>query len=342
MVYDCHSKFMMTVGYYTGRNIDDIPRVWKTYKSLREIFNTPLFAPRVQENMARKIVKKALLNSVDEQGRTLLMLACLDNKQDIVVFLLENYDEQINVDTIDRIGNTALHYACLGARTTLISKLLAKMRNKGINIKKVNQEGLTAVDVALKNGNIDAAEVVKKELDANHVYSLYMADPRCPHNRVLPDLVTTAKQRTMGDQGLEYTQTRGAMLPPIPGAKSNEPIQEEVDPPMLISKPDPHKNSKAICSYLLSLRSMQDTISYRQGFPLIKDKEEHVVSRTGSCTSRCRTAVSSASQTGEESRQGSSHRGSTAIIPNPESVCSSHKTLRTPKKFNSINSMKHR
>ena len=308
-----------------------LSKVRETYRSLCEIFSIPLSIQRVKERMARRVLEKVPINAVDEWGRTLLILACLDNKQDIVGFLLESYSEVISLDRCDRKGNTALHYACMGGRKPLIAKLMTEMINKGVTIKKVNKEGMTAGDLALRNSNIDAAEIIIKELYGNRLGGKF----------AVPNLFITEKHHAFNDQSLKHNPARKIGLPSIWNAKCHESFKEVGSyPPTVIPKFDPRKTSKAICSRLLALRSIQDTVAYRQGFPLISGPKKDDSTRRESSSSRYRTLSPIVPQTGVESRRGSLYRGSIVIsITAEESAGSSSKTIHT-RKFHNMNKPK--
>ena len=303
--------------------------VMEAYRSLCEIFSAPLSIRKVKGRMARRMLEKIAINAEDEQGRTLLILACLDNKEDIVRFLLESYSEVISFDQCDKKGNTALHYACLGGRKSLIAKLITAMINRGVNIKRANQEGLTAVDLALRNGNFHVAEIIIKELYANRLDSTFLEDPVCRCNYTVPNLFITDKHHSLDNQSLECNPAQGIAFPSILRAKSHGSFKEVGGySPTVVPKFDARKSSKAMCSHLLTLRSMQETAAYRQGFPLVNSHKKGDPIRIKPFSSRYRTLSPIPSQTGVRSRRGSTYMGSIAINIKPEeSTCSTDKTL---------------
>ena len=304
--------------------------VGETFKVLCDVFNAPLSIPKVKGRLARKVTERIPINTTDEQGRTLLILACINNKQDLVCFLLENYGQEIRVGERDKEGNTALHYACLVGRQSLIAKLTSEMVRKGIDIKTKNQEGLTAVEMALKNNNICAAEVVVRELHANFAGAVNVEDLVDQHKFRFPSLFITGEQQSLKEWSSDGNHTQTIGLPSISRPKSHQPCQETTrHSAMQTPRYDTRKSSLRMCSHLLALRSMQDTAAYRQGFPLVKDAEKHDVSARESCSTSYRTASPLA--TGIELRRGSSRKRSTTMNVKPGSACHSLKALRTKK-----------
>ena len=306
--------------------------VGETFKLLCDVFNGPLTIPKVKGRLARKATERVPINAKDERGRTLLILACINNKQDLVCFLLENYGQEISVGESDKEGNTSLHYACFGGRQSLIAKLTSEMVKRGIDIKTKNQEGLTAVEMALKNNNICAAEVVVRELHANFVDAANVEDLVCQHKSRFPNLFITGEQESLKEWSSDGNHTQTIGLPSISRAKSHPSCRETTrHSTMLTPRCDTRRSSKSMCSHLFALRSMQDTAAYRQGFPLVKDAEKHDLSARESCSTSYRTASPLASQTGIESRRGSSRKRATTMNIKPGSACHSLKALRTKK-----------
>jgi len=70
-----------------------------------------LFNNNKTEELSNKDILDKLVKVKDEYNRTILHYAVLQNKLDLVKFLLSNYWKQIDVDLIDNFGYTAKDYA---------------------------------------------------------------------------------------------------------------------------------------------------------------------------------------------------------------------------------------
>ena len=90
------------------------------------------------------------LDAVDGLGRTLLIVAVLNNKIELVEFLLENV-ELFDIDAAAQSGNTALHIAANAGSFELVSLLL----DAGANPRAVNKQvnDATPLDYASLEGH---------------------------------------------------------------------------------------------------------------------------------------------------------------------------------------------
>ncbi len=121
-------------------------------------------------NGDKQIVEAAITNgfnpnSVDETGKTALMLAAYNGHLDIVNYLIK---KRVDVNTADSIKRTALMYAASGPFSTTVSALLEAGAKPNLTEKEQNW---TAAMMAAAEGQLE----VLKELVANGAY-LKMGD----------------------------------------------------------------------------------------------------------------------------------------------------------------------
>lgn len=92
-------------------------------------------------------------NNVDQRGRTPMHIAAQGNKLDIVKFLIETVD--LNLNAQDSIKNTALQYACRGKFTSLCQYL----KEHG-GIIKCNEDTLVNELILLASvGNLESIKL---------------------------------------------------------------------------------------------------------------------------------------------------------------------------------------
>ncbi len=102
------------------------------------------------------------VNKRDDQGRTLLHLACLSGKVDCVRFLLEDCGADASVS--DSNKRTLLHVAAFGNQCKIAELLILK----GANVNADDSTGSTPLHWATKKGNSDvAAALIEREAQLN-------------------------------------------------------------------------------------------------------------------------------------------------------------------------------
>lgn len=300
------------------------PCVNETYKSLCETFNIPIYVPRVRRRLATKIAKRIPINSVDAKGRTLLICACAENKQDIAFFLLDNYEEDIGVGNCDAKGNTALHYACMSGRPSLVARLTLEMVKRRVDLKRANKQGHTPVDTALRYGNAYAADIVIQEVSATRLDVLFTEEDSMLSYEQPPfnaNLFVTEEPTVYDEECIE-----AVTLPKIGRAKRGIPTQTRREESPIPSF-DPRKSSKVMCSHLLYLRAMQESCTYRSGFPDKGANRSPHINITE--PKRDRNSVSSLSTLQKDARPRTSNSLSVFEGIKPESINSSTRRIRT-------------
>lgn len=104
------------------------------------------------EEMLRLFLPDALVDRQDEDGFTVLMLACKTESLALVQFLVEEAEVDKNVQSI-KDGSTALHTAVAANRVEIVRYLL----EAGANRTLVNREGKTPRQLAEERGFAEVA-----------------------------------------------------------------------------------------------------------------------------------------------------------------------------------------
>jgi palmitoyltransferase len=113
-----------------------------------------------QPNALVYFKEKFLLNiqSVDDLGSTPLHWACYTGSETSVMFLL-SWNPTVNAQ--DREGLSALHLAVMSERTRIIKKLL----QKGADKKLKDNKGRTPFDLAVAKSKLSIVEMLKEKAD---------------------------------------------------------------------------------------------------------------------------------------------------------------------------------
>lgn len=106
------------------------------------------------EKVKELLLKGVNINCTDQFLRTSLIEAVLEDKNDIIEFLIKN---NANVNHKTDNGGTALIYATRNNN----SKALILLLSAGANIDLITKENLTALDVAKINGFKEIVEILE-------------------------------------------------------------------------------------------------------------------------------------------------------------------------------------
>ena len=117
------------------------------------------------------IVKKLINASADmHQASSFsfpLYMACNENHEDIVDYLLE---KQVNVNQATEVnGRTSLMLSCIEGRSTIVKKLLAA----SANVKQRKKGGITALYIACQFNHLEIVQLLidaRCDLDIGHAY----------------------------------------------------------------------------------------------------------------------------------------------------------------------------
>ena len=145
-----------------GRNISDILRGGKIVSSQQSILHVAVkrdpndtirwlienahLDPRRDDIIPTIVatphaVRNPIVNALDSKGATALHYAALRGRYTVVQMLIEN---GAMLDVQDHLGNTPLHYAAFSNHISTVCLLC----DFGANLKLVNKDGLTPLDCA--------------------------------------------------------------------------------------------------------------------------------------------------------------------------------------------------
>ena len=119
------------------------------------------------ESKAAKYVKILLKRGAkvglkDKDGLTALSHACKLGLEQLVSIMLEE-EGDFDLNSQDKLGNTALHYAALSGNFVVLNLLLNKLKRFKLSVDKVNKRGETPLIIASKSGNFFCARILVSE-----------------------------------------------------------------------------------------------------------------------------------------------------------------------------------
>lgn len=126
---------------------------------------TPLMLSCIIDNqhlgyrMAHILLKAgAYLNLRDGMGRTALSYACMNGRESIVALLLK--EDVLDINEPDNDGNTPLHHASTCGNPRIVEMLAEAFHKFGISADRRNSLGYTALLLACKSGHYVSAHVL--------------------------------------------------------------------------------------------------------------------------------------------------------------------------------------
>ena len=280
--------------------------VTEVYKSLCEIFSATVAAPRVRVRMARKIVDPIDVNATDSNGMTLLMLACNGNKQDMVDFLEKEYRKELDVNKIDHKGKSALHYASLQGRPSLVEKIKANMDNRNLGMK-FDKETEEESDIFYRTGLKQLNSSGGDQKRIRHQLSASINHHSRPSSieKFIPDERKRSKSQNLRPKSTSFPEIAISQDFTIRGRS----IQSLWSAP----RERRRKNSKYACSHLFNIWSMQYSDSFREGFPIFAPRSTPEIKIQGS---RDSSRVSSPVENNLlQTRRGSFNQATNARTP---------------------------
>jgi len=115
--------------------------------------------------------KPDLLHEINHKGENALIIACKANNYESVVTLL-NYPIHVNINSQDKIGNTALHYAIECRNPLVVQKLI----EKGANMQLKNFNNQSSYDLAIELCDKTIMEALKGNLTSEDIQSIKKND----------------------------------------------------------------------------------------------------------------------------------------------------------------------
>ncbi|RUS89076.1 hypothetical protein EGW08_003187 [Elysia chlorotica] len=126
---------------------------------------TPLMLACIIDNqqlgyrMAHILLKAgAYLNLRDGMGRTALSYACMNGRESIVALLLK--EDVLDINESDNDGNTPLHHAATCGNPRIVEMLAQAFHKFGLNGDRRNNLGYTALLLACKCGHYVSAHIL--------------------------------------------------------------------------------------------------------------------------------------------------------------------------------------
>ena len=109
---------------------------------------------KLVELLIQKEISGANLSHVEEDGTTLLMVACGLSDAYFVDVLMTTVQSDKFIQLQSKDGNNCLHYLIMNEETTVDEKMavLMKLIRQGINLKIKNAEGYSPLALAVKSG----------------------------------------------------------------------------------------------------------------------------------------------------------------------------------------------
>ena len=116
------------------------------------------------------------IRNFDQSGAIPLHIACQHhNSAKVVQYLVEH--DTTTLDAMDRNGNTALHYACRGAKYETIALLLKKY--DAVSVSKRNAQKKLPIELLWESNEVEDRESVKY---TESVFRLLKAYPETLRN----------------------------------------------------------------------------------------------------------------------------------------------------------------
>ncbi|XP_071797263.1 uncharacterized protein [Asterias amurensis] len=210
---------------------------------------TPLIrAVRIDEPGVRAKAVDLLLkyqadvNLADNVGRTALSYACEHKCNDVIKKLVKN---NVDPNLPDKNGNTPLMYCAMNDNTDGIELLSKSFRRLGLDVDKMNAEGMTPLMVAARNGYAACAQLLAQKAKA----CLFTRDN--VHNMTAIDWAREAGCSTPDVEAIQArprTATQGSL----------HDLAEGQDSQRMLPKRDPispNRNKKSEFSSMVALPS---------------------------------------------------------------------------------------
>ena len=143
-----------------GANVNSCDRQLRTPFMLTAVVEQE----KIGLKMAKILLDKgANVERVDLEGRTAMSYACLHGRESIIALLLDETDFDSIINLADKEGNTPLMYVAMSGSTGALRRVLEIIMKYGISVDLRNRKGFSAYLLAAKLGNVQCAHVLKVE-----------------------------------------------------------------------------------------------------------------------------------------------------------------------------------
>jgi len=131
--------------YNTNRRLLNGERYWKAKDK------TYVVESNFTDIIKSLLLRKAKVNSKNAKQETALHIACRYGLRNILESLLK-FGKNVDINAVDKDGNTPLHYACYGKYTSIVKILL---REEQINVNLTDPNGDSPLMIAVYNNHAD-------------------------------------------------------------------------------------------------------------------------------------------------------------------------------------------
>lgn len=110
----------------------------------------------------------AKVKLLDKFGRTALSWACIFGHEDMVKLFFSHPEVDLALGSVDMDGNTNLMLACMSGNVNIVKTISKVFRRNRLDVNRVNNRGKSALAIAHENEFADCVEVL---LNVGHVTS---------------------------------------------------------------------------------------------------------------------------------------------------------------------------
>ncbi|XP_013789054.1 uveal autoantigen with coiled-coil domains and ankyrin repeats protein-like [Limulus polyphemus] len=167
-------------------------------------------------------------NFQDWQGLTALMHGCIRGQTDVVLILLDNVKTDPTIKDIE--GNTAFMYAAANGHADVISTFINsfKYMKKALELGTKNNNGYTALQLAMDNGHDACVKLLTKEVESSS-NAFELSAGKTVTVTSLTENVQKDDGNTLNDQTLEEPTMTVQDLDSVPEGTSDTNMPSERD-----------------------------------------------------------------------------------------------------------------
>jgi ankyrin len=113
----------------------------------------------INDIVAYVLMERLLLKSLNFQQDTLFIVACKNNKLNILEYLLTHYSDTIDLNATDHQRRTGLMHACMKGYLPIVQYLLENYSHS-IDLNARDSQGFSAIMLACESGHLPIVEYV--------------------------------------------------------------------------------------------------------------------------------------------------------------------------------------
>jgi ankyrin repeat protein len=141
-----------------------------------------------------EFVNKYGIDSVDREGRNVLINCVISNKKEWVTYILKQFTE-LDINTKDNSGWSALHFAASGNNVEIVDLLL---KHKTIDLNVTDDYGRTPLmNILHKNNAANAEDIIIKLLDAGGDINKGDNGEKKPHEYLMLKVNTYLREKNI-------------------------------------------------------------------------------------------------------------------------------------------------